>query len=358
MKIRNTKGRTPIILALVVIVALIVVMMLLKPPPKPIIPSKEKPLLVSVIEAQLTDVPDTIYLPSLIQANVDAMLSAEKPGRIVKLHVDRGDRVKKGQVLLQLDDRIAQADLKSAEIAKKEAANNYARFQQLQESGAVAPSQYEEIERQSITADALYQSALVNIDQCQITSPIDGVINDRLVEEGEYVQPGSPAFQVVDLATVKVNIQIPEKDIYAINPGEPMRFTIQPLPKHTFTGTVTFVAAQAGSQNNAFRAQLTADNPDGRLRPGMIAQVEFNRGSRSNMLSLPIAAVLPSNGDHIVYLIENDQAIRRKVQIEKMSRDFVLISDGLNAGDLVITEGNRTLSDGQRVERAKAGSDR
>ncbi|MBT8042530.1 MAG: efflux RND transporter periplasmic adaptor subunit, partial [Pontiella sp.] len=178
--------------------------------------------------------------------------------------------------------------------------------------------------------------------------------NDRFVETGEYVQPGMPVFQVVDSATVKAVALIPEKDVYAIRTGDRMAFTVEPLPDRTFTGTVTFVATQADGRNNAFPAEITVENTDGILRPGMIAQINFLRGINENMVSLPMSAVLPSKGDHIVYLVSNGQAIRRKVQIATLTRERALISQGLSAGDRVIIEGNRTLSDGQRVKIIEA----
>ncbi|RLA42656.1 MAG: hypothetical protein DRQ97_13715, partial [Gammaproteobacteria bacterium] len=299
---------------------------------------------------------DIVYLPALVEANVNAVLSAEKAGRIVELKVDRGDRVEEGQQLLQIDDRIWQAGLKQAEIAARDAKKNFERFKALQEAGAVAASEYDHIEKDSVTASSMLEEARINIGQCRVVSPITGTVNDRFVETGEYVQPSTPVFQVVDTAIVKVVLQIPEKDIYPIRPGDRIAFTVQPLPDRTFEGAVTFVAAQADTRNNAFRAELAVDNADGILRPGMIAHVEFHRGTCHDMVSLPMSAVLPSKGDHIVYLVQGGHAVRRKVQIETITRERALISRGLEEGDLVVVEGNRTLSDGQLIETAGSGT--
>ncbi|MBN2684737.1 MAG: efflux RND transporter periplasmic adaptor subunit [Pontiellaceae bacterium] len=315
-----------------------------------VIEAEEKAVPVEVMTVQLTSTPDVVYLPSMIEAKVDAVLSAEKGGRIVKINVDRGDTVSEEQLLLQVDDRVWQANLKQAVVAEENAARDFQRIEKLIGSGAASQSDVDQADKLRIQTASVAEEARISIEQCQVKSPIDGVINDRFIEIGEYVQPGTPLFQVIDRATVRVVLQVPEKDIYAVKVGNRMRFTIDPLPDHPFEGKVTFVAAQADSRNNAFRTEITVDNREGLLRPGMIALVEFNRGMQENMISLPMSAVLPSKGEHIVYLAKDDQAVRRRVQIEKLATENALISAGLEEGDQVIIEGNRTLSDGQHIE--------
>lgn len=332
------------------IILLIVIMATTKPNGKELPESKEAAVPVLTLSAHLASTADIVYLPAMLEANVNATLSAEKAGRIVELKVDRGDPVEKGQILLQIDDRIWQASLKQATIAAENAETNFGRFKKLQADGAVAESEYDNIRQTYIQAEAMATEANINIELCRVESPITGVVNDRFVETGEYVQPGTPVFQIVDHATVKVMIQVPEKDIYSIKAGDEISFSVQPLPDRTFTGKVSFVAAQADERNNAFRAELAVDNTDGTLRPGMIAQVEFHRGITDGMISLPMSAVLPSKGDHIVYLAKEGHAVRRKVQIETITRERALISSGLEEGDQIIVEGSRTLSDGQLVE--------
>ena len=342
--------------SLTVALLLIGLMSLVKPKGTDSTETQEAAVAVSTLRVQLTNTTDTVYLPALIEANVDAKLSAEKAGRIVKLTADRGDRVNKGQLLLQIDDRVWLASLKQAEILARSAEKNFNRFKELQAAGAVSANEYDLVEKDYATAASLLEEARINIELCRVVSPITGIVNDRFVEEGEYAQPGTPVFQIVDTATVKVTIQVPEKDIFSVHTGDRIAFTVQPLPNQTFAGKVTFVAAQADGRNNAFRAEVQVDNADGTLRPGMIAQIEFHRGIRQNMVSLPMSAVLPSKGDHIVYLVKNGHALRRKVQIETITRERALISSGLDEDDLVIVEGNRTLSDGQAVEPIEAGS--
>ena len=344
-------GSTRLILiaAVSLLVLLIVVMALLKPGVKPLPETAEPVVPVSLLEVHLSNTVDVVYLPAMIEAKVDATLSAEKAGRIAEIRADRGDRVEKGRLLLQIDDRLWQANLKQAEVAAEDAEKNYQRIQKLMESGAISQSDYDNAEKAYIQTASVAEEARINIEQCRVESPIDGIVNDRYVETGEYVQPGTPLFQLIDQETVRVILQIPEKDINAVQLGDRIHFTVQPLPAHPFEGEVTFVSVQADGRNNAFRTEISVDNHEGLLRPGMIAQVEFRRGVNASMVSLPMSAVLPSKGEHIVYLAKDGRAVRRKVQIESIARTHALISHGLDEGDIVITDGNRTLSDGQPV---------
>lgn len=352
MKRKQASVRIVLLAILGLVVVLILLLMVLKPDDKELPEAKEAAVAVTTLTVHLTNAADIVQLPALVGANVDAVLSAEKAGRIGKINVDRGDRVEEGQLLLQIDDRIWQANLRQANSAAEDARKNHERFKQLQASGAVADSEFDSIKKAFIQADSMAEEAKINIEQCRVLSPITGTVNDRFVEVGEYVQPGVPVFQVVDTATLKIILQIPEKDIYSIQPGDRMTFGVQPLPDRAFEGSVTFVATQADGRNNAFRTEIAVDNSDGALRPGMIAQVEFKRGENKNTISLPMSAVLPSKGDHVVYLAQDGQATRRKVQIDTITRKRALISSGLEEGDHVIIEGNRALSDGQRVEIA------
>ena len=350
---RNPGGIPWIMLgSLAVLVALILLMAVLKPAKKPEAETRETAAMVTVLRVHPTNTEDIVYLPALVEANVNTVLSAEKAGRVVELMADRGDRIEKGQQLLQIDDRIWQANLRQANIAAKDAEKNHQRFAKLQKSGVVAQSEFDAVEKAYIQSESQAEEARINIEQCRVVSPITGTLDDRFVEEGEYVRPGTPVFRVVDTATVKVLLQVPEKDIYSVHAGDRMAFTVQPLSGRVFEGTVRFVAMQADNHNNAFRVELTVNNADGALRPGMIVQVAFRRGIRSNMVSLPMSAVLPSKGDHIVYLVKGDHAVRRKVGIETFTRDQALVFQGLEEGDRVVVDGNRTLSDGQLVEIA------
>ena len=145
MKNKPIQPKTILYGALAIIVLLIVLLAVLKPNAKELPETKEAAVAVSTLSVQLTNTVDIVYLPAMIEANVNAVLSAEKAGRITGLMADRGDRIEKNQQLLQIDDRVWQANLKQAKIAARDAKKNLERFTALQKAGAVAASEYDPI---------------------------------------------------------------------------------------------------------------------------------------------------------------------------------------------------------------------
>jgi len=150
---------------------------------------------VQVIEAIAKDRPDIIILSGLVLADIDATLAAEKAGRVVELLAERGEAVTNEQVLLRLDDRTARVDF-------EDAARNLERFEKLSGTGAVSQKDLDDIRK----ANDLAETAL---SYCTVRSPADGIVNERYVEEGEYVLPGAPVFDVVSINPVRVTVDIP-----------------------------------------------------------------------------------------------------------------------------------------------------
>jgi len=290
---------------------------------------------VQVVEAVAEDRPDIIVLPGLVIADVDATLAAEKAGRVVELLADRGQTVTKGQVLLQLDDRTAR-------IAFEDADRNLERFEKLSGTGAVSQKNLDDIRKVRDLAEA-------TLSDCIVKSPADGIVNERYVEEGEYVVPGTPVFEVLSINPIRISVDIPERNIAALHLGDPITFEILSLPGNTFTGTVSYVSAKASTDNNAFRVELSVPNPDRQLRPGMIASMKYHRGTLQQVVALPLEAIIPQKGDHIVFIIRDERAVRQMVRIGTILNQEAVISSGAEPGDLVVVRGNRMLSDGSLV---------
>jgi len=290
---------------------------------------------VQVVEAVAKDRPDIIVLPGLVMADVDATLAAEKSGRVVELLADRGQVVTRGEVMLQLDDRTAR-------IAFEDADRNLERFEKLSGTGAVSQKDLDDIRKACDLAEA-------ELSDCTVKSPTGGVVNERYVEEGEYVVPGTPVFDVLSINPVRISADIPERNIAALHLGDPITFEILSLPGNTFTGTVSYVSAKASTDNNAFRVELSVPNPDRLLRPGMIASMQYHRGTFKQAIALPLEAIIPQKGDHIVFIIRDGRAVRQMVRIDTIINQEAVISSGAKPGEWVVIRGNRLLSDGSLV---------
>jgi len=291
---------------------------------------------VEVIEVTAENRPDMIVLPGLVLADVDATLAAEKAGRVIELFVDRGQSVTNGQVLLQLDDRTAR-------IAFEDADRNLERFEKLSGTGGISQKDLDDIRKARDLAEAA-------LSYCTVKSPVEGIVNERYVESGEYVLPGTPVLDVISIDPVRVTVDIPERSLATLQPGDSVQFKILSLPGQSFDAEASYVSAKASTDNNAFRVELTVPNPDRLLRPGMIASVQHRRGQLNDSIGIPLEAIIPQKGDNIVFLVRNGRAVRQIVRIDTILEKEAILLVGIEPGDQVVTRGNRLLNDGTKVE--------
>lgn len=336
-------------LALLLVVALIVLFGALRPRQEEVKPAEEKAYPVRVLTVTPRPVTDRIELPGRIEPLQEAVLAAEKPGQVVERLADRGDVVKAGQVLLRVDARTWEAVKQRAEVEARDADRDFRRWKELEKTGAVSASDFEAIRRRKEMAEIALNEAEVFLSQCEIRAPFDGVVNDRFLEVGDHAGEGQAAFRLVRLDRVKVAFDVPEQDVFAVRPGADMAFEVAARPGRTFTGRVSYVSSQAARESNSFAVDLEADNADGLLRAGLIATVSLVRRERADAIIIPLAAVLPRKGEHLVFVVENSLAVRRRVYLDTLVGHEVVLSGGLNAGEQLVVEGHRGLQDGMKV---------
>lgn len=310
----------------------------------------EEATLVRVAEVEAKDVRDIVGLPGRVEAFRDVDLAAENNGRIMVLNVDKGDEVKRGEVLLRIDDRVWRAMRKKAAAQMEDAKRDLERFKELEKSGAVSESDFDDIRLRRDTAEADLEQAEAEVADCVVTSPIDGIVNDRFVEMGEYVNEGQAVFEVLDMDRVKIGFEVPERDITAMDEGDEIPFRVQALDNRSFTGTVHFVASKASRESNTFSAELLLDNAQGALRPGMIADIDLPRRWIRDAVVLPIEAVVTEEGEHIVFAAVDGRAERRVVDLGTMLDREVVIDSGAEPGERVVVEGQRSIADGHLLE--------
>ncbi len=310
----------------------------------------ELPFPVQTVIVQPRAINEMLRVPGRIEPFMRAVLSSEQEGLIVELNADKGDAVTNGQVLLRIDGRAWEQVLRRAEVEIEDAEKDVVRWRELKDAGAVSVDEFENIFMRKERAEIAMEEAGVFLSQCAVLSPIDGWVNDRHVEPGEYVGKGRAVFEVVNTERMKVVFDVPEKNAPAVKTGSPALVKLDALPGESFECKITFISFVARRENNAFRVEALLENPPESLRAGMIANVEIVRSHRADRIAAPLSAVLPSKGEHVVFVVENGRAVRRVVQIEAMAGSEAVLGSGLKPGDELIVDGHRSLQDGARVE--------
>jgi len=176
------------------------------------------------------------------------------------------------------------------------------------------------------------------------------VLNDLLVEEGEFVDTGNAVARIVDTDTVKVVVEIPERDIAFFAVGQKSDIFVETKDKtRLLVGTISFISELADSRTRTTRTEITLDNKQRLLRSGQIVRVTLTRQILKDAILIPLLAVIPMEGSKAVYVVNSTQAKRREVKIDIIRGDQVQITSGLEPGDKLIIAGHRFVAPGQKV---------
>lgn len=288
----------------------------------------------------LGDISSTVRAPAKVQPEVLVKLSANVPGEVVRLAVKEGDPVKKGQFLLQLDATQYQAQLRQSQAALDAAKSNLRlsdvalersesllkRKESLFEKKLVSPEEIEiartehstdqareDVNREEVArATAAVQSSQDNLRKTIFYSPIDGTVTQLNVERGEIVMvgtmnnPGTVVLSVADLRSMKVEADVDETDVASVRLGQTATVKVDALPDTTLTGKVAEIAnspkvSELGTQEQQtnFVVDVRIDNPPPTLRPGMTADVEIKTATKTNVLRVPIQAVVVRTAEEL-----------------------------------------------------------
>ncbi len=336
---------------LLLALAAVVWLAVTREPPPPEEEPERRALPVRVQPVVPRAVADTLTLPGRLEARHDARLAAERAGRVVAVRAARGEAVREGDPLVEIFDGVWQAHLARAEVEAREARRDQERLDALRESGGVTERELDAAAARVERAETAVRESSVHVAQCTVRAAFDGVVDVRFVEPGEFVREGDPVVRLVSADPLRLAFSVPERDVQAAEPGRGIPFTLDPLPDETFEAEIDFVSLAGDTRANTFRVEARVANPEGRLRPGMIARVRFTRRVRENAILVPVAAIVPRRGEDVVFLVEDGHAIRRAVVIETLIGTDALLSRGVEEGDLLVVEGHRDLADGVPVRR-------
>ena len=193
------------------------------------------------------------------------------------------------------------------------------------------------------------------MERTTIYAPSNGVLNSLPVDEGEYVQAGTAVAEIVDTATVKVVVDIPEPDIAFFQVGQKATLVADVKGcSHKLEGKITFISELANQQTRSTRAEVTLANSDGLLHSGRIVRLTLLRRVLKDAVFIPLLAVIPMEDGRAVYVAEGDAEVklaqRRDVELGVIKGDEIQVTRGLKAGDKLIVSGHRFVTPGQKVQ--------
>ena len=349
---------------------------------------KEEQVSFDTAKVENTNIQTSITATGTIEPVTSVTVGTQVSGIVSHLYVDYNSVVKKGQVIAELDRtnliselNTAKANLSSAQSSAAYELSNYNRYKTLYDKGLVSADEFESAQlsylkakEQVNTSRESVQKAQTNLGYATITSPIDGVILSKAVEEGQTVAASfnTPELFVIaqDLTNMRVIADIDEADIGGVNEGQRVSFTVDAFPDDHFEGQVTQVRQQATTESNVvtYEVVISAPNKDLKLKPGLTANVTIFTMEKNNVLAVPAKALRfqpneaflkkgetidDCEGDHKLWTKEGNTFKAHKVEIGTSNGIMTEITSGIEAGTEVLTDFN--ISAGGAPEQAQQG---
>lgn len=320
---------------------------------------------VEVLEVSLSPLSYTLSAIGSLRTPEHVTISPKKAGIISKILVKEGDRVKKGQFLVQLDDIDARLQVERAEARVREAEasletnrNTLARYQKLLESRVIPQQTYDDLslkvkldEARLSLAKTELDLARQNLSDHQIFSPIEGVVNLKIAALGEHVNvaPKDEILTLVQMDPLELEFHVPENWAGRIHQGNEIQFTVKAYAQETFKARLQFISPTADPATRNVKLKATVPNPHHRLKPGFFAEVTLPAGGNPNGIVLPESALFSHEGKVYVFIVKEGVAFRREIETGIRFDGKVEILKGIQKGDKVVTLGHEQLSEGMKV---------
>ena len=322
----------------------------------------EAPIQVHTAQAVERPMPRYLTLTGTLRASQQSDVAADATGRVVQTFCERGQSVRRGQVLAVLDSRTAALAATAAEAQAKAAANDLeqarrecGRVKHLLDTGAISQAEYDRqtasctSQQWSATAaEAQGKSAIKTLGDASIRAPFDGVIGERYVNVGQYVQASTRVASIYEPDPLRLEVTVPEASVGAIAPGLPVSFTVAAFGDTKFTGELKFISPNVRESTRDLVAEAVVPNPDQRLKPGMFAVAQVLLANPPTPV-VPSSAVVRDDTGARLYVVVGREVQERLVQLGETTGDVVAVLSGVKAGDSVVLQPGGDVRDGVRV---------
>ena len=284
-----------------------------------------------------------------LEALGESQVVAKTSGVALAVLVEEGQVVRAGQALVRLDPDRPRLQVAQAAAQMHKLENNYRRAQQLVEQRMISANDVDQIKYDLENARAVYRAASLELSYTTITAPISGVVASRSIKSGNFVQINSPIIRIVDASRLEATLNVPEREIAKLKPGQAVGLAVDALPGKQFTGTVARVAPVVDNGTGTFR--VVASFPgDGELQPGMFSRLNINYDQRADALVVPRTALLEDGGEPAVYVVRDGKAQRTVLKLGYNDAGWVEVREGLKPGEQVVIAGKAALREGSAVQ--------
>lgn len=307
---------------------------------------EEKPQ-VKITEVTSQDIEQAEVFTATVESDVKNNIAPNTPYRIERVLVDVGDRVSRGQVVVQLD----ASSLRQIKLQVDNQKVEFNRTKALYDVGGASKAEYDNARTQLDILETQYRQLVQNT---RLVSPISGVVTARNYDDGDMYNSTSPVLTIEQLNPVKLVVNVSETRYKQLQKGMPVDVTLDAYEGESFVGKVTIVYPTIDKSTHTFPVEITIGNSSQKVRPGMFARATINFGSQNHVV-VPDEAIVKQvgAGDRYVYVYDGGKVSYKKVELGRHIGDKYELMSGVESGAKVVIAGQSRLADGKEVEVVK-----
>lgn len=313
---------------------------------------KQPPVKVGVYVVSKQDLVNTVQAVGNILAEEEVELRCETQGRVVKIGFEEGQEVKKGTVLVKLNDADLQAQLKRAQATKSLKSETEKRNKQLLDKGGISQEMYDMSLTDLNTAAADIDLLKEQIRRTEVIAPFDGLIGLRNISVGSFINNTGIIAGLQNIKRVKIEFSIPEKYVSLIGRGSEIIFTVEGQTKE-YNAKVYAIEPKIDPINRNVIVRAMCENKNRKLLPGSFAKVKVQLHNDPDALMIPTQSVVPILKGQKVFLVKGDSVVEQKIEIGTRTDLNVEVINGLKEGDSVVVNGVIQLKQGSKVTVAR-----
>lgn len=307
------------------------------------------PVRVRAVTVQARPLTETLDYAGTTEARRRVAVVSETAGRVVRLFVEKGQFVREGQPVAEVESQLRELSVKTARLQLAQARRQAERLRALRAEGNATAADLEAAELALSGAEAALEQAERALRDATVRAPMSGIFYEKLIERGSQLAPGVELGHIADVATLKVVVRVPEQEIFRVKPGQTVHLVPDALPDQPRTGRVAFIGTVADA-SRTFPVEIAlANGGPTPLKVGQSVRAAF-RFAQPATLTVPRAALIGSVQQPDVYVVRDSVVTRRRLVLGRAFGETLEVRRGLQPGETVVTAGQRSLVEGAKVQ--------
>jgi len=293
---------------------------------------------------------DYISLLGVAKAYYHSNLSSEEGGKIKEFLKNKGRFVRKGEVILVLENDVLKSNMDAAKAQYDMAENNFSKQEQIYKEKVISELQFLNSKYERDAAKANYELFKTRYERTFIKAPFTGIVDAKYAEIGEMVLPGSPVVSVVSMYKIKIEAGVPENYVNMIKKGDSVKIVFKDLDGAVYMEKVSYVGNTISTDNRTFPIEININNRDGIIKPELSAQIFVHKEKFNDAIVIPEETLTKTDLGYVVFVEEDGVSRMRVVEIISRSNNRIALKSGVKEGENLITVGFQSLVDGTKIK--------